>query len=271
MTLSMSWIRTVKSTRELIVISDSRLSGGQSWDGNPKIFQLPRSDAVISFAGITNDAYPFIQQAIDGIRLYPPAVSRAMDITDLKGHLVRLFNHSRSFISNLPHGQISPSPPEAVFVLSGYSWKMKEFRIWKLHFDSNIDKFTFRPTTPWQGQNDNSKKVIAFNGDEDAVAEAKDMLVEMLKSKDKIDKGSFNMEPFCILRDIIRSNRFPSVGGPIQMVKIYEHANVAPVGIFWPTKEDGNICIFGRPIMDYEKMPWGIIDPDNPTHIEPLK
>jgi hypothetical protein len=43
MTLGMAWVRNFGSVRELIVVSDSRLSGGQFWDSNPKIMLLPRS------------------------------------------------------------------------------------------------------------------------------------------------------------------------------------------------------------------------------------
>lgn len=57
MTLGMAWLRTVGDVRELVIASDSRLSGGQYWDANPKIMLLPRSDAVLSFAGSTSDAY----------------------------------------------------------------------------------------------------------------------------------------------------------------------------------------------------------------------
>jgi hypothetical protein len=59
MTLGMAWVRT-KGTTQLLVASDSRLSGGRYWDSNPKIILLPRSDCVMSFAGDTNDAYPLM-------------------------------------------------------------------------------------------------------------------------------------------------------------------------------------------------------------------
>jgi len=57
----------VGSVTEMIVASDSRLSGGQAWDGNPKILMLPRSDAVLAFAGYTGVAYPLMIQAYNAI------------------------------------------------------------------------------------------------------------------------------------------------------------------------------------------------------------
>ena len=105
MTLGIIWVRSVGQIRELVVASDSRLSGGQYWDANPKIMLLPRSDSVLSFSGNTNDAYPFMLQAWNAVKMYAPAENRAMDIADLKGHLIRVFNHSRNFITGLPRGQ----------------------------------------------------------------------------------------------------------------------------------------------------------------------
>src|SRR5690242_6932732 len=101
----MAWVRSTGGIRELIVISDSRLSGGQFWDANPKIMLLPRSDCVISFAGNTSAAYPLMLQAYNAIAMFDAATNRRLDIPALKGHLIRVFNRSLSFISHLPVGQ----------------------------------------------------------------------------------------------------------------------------------------------------------------------
>jgi hypothetical protein len=209
-------------------------------------------------------------QAYNAIKMHEPAENRAMDLAELKGHLLRVFNHSRKFISGLPRGQKTPDAPDAFFMLSGYSWKTKKFHIWRLHYDASIDAFTFRPTTEWAGQEKDAYKLIAYAGDEPAIIKAKAKLVDLLKAKKKISSSSLDMEPFEVLRDIIRSKEFPSVGGPIQLVKIYEHANTAPVGVYWPDKKSGDISVFGRPLMPYEQIPWGVIDPDQPDRAQPL-
>ena len=270
MTLGIIWERIVGGVRELLVCSDSRLSGGQNWDANPKIMLLPRSDCVLSFSGMTYDAYPLMIQAWNAIKMYPPAEERTLDLAKLKGHLIRVFNHSRSFISGLPQGQITPDIPQAIFALSGYSWQTKRFHIWTLYFDEKSQNFTFRPARNWQGQNKNSRKLITYLGDDAAIKEAKSRLIELLKYKNKISSGSFDMEPFEVLRDLIRGECFRSVGGPIQMVKIYEHANAAPVGIMWPNSKTGSIAVLGRPLMKYESSRWGVIDPDNPDRARPV-
>jgi len=264
MTLGIAWVREIGSVRELIVASDSRLSGGEFWDSNPKIMLLPRSDCVISFAGSTFDAYPLMLQAYNAIKMYEPAETRLLDIIELKGHLIRMFNHSRSFISMLPHG-VTQAIPAAGFMLSGYSWRTKQFHIWILHYDAHIGRFTFRPIGQWGGQEEGSRKVIGFIGDDDVVATAREQLISLLRERNALTSASFNMEPFEVLRDIIRGNNFPSVGGPIQLVKVYQHSNVAPFGVYWPQKKDGAVALLGRPLMDYERSRWGVLDPDNPT------
>lgn len=269
MTLGLAWIRRIGSVRELVIASDSRLSGGQFWDANPKIIMLPRSDAVISFAGSTRDAYPLMLQAYNAILMYQPATSRALDIEELKGHIVRVFDRSRTFISGLPFGQKEPDDPEAIFMLSGYSWKTKEFKIWTLHFDRSIHGFTFRPAKEWRGQVASARKLIAYVGDKAPVIAAKESLEKLLRDRGKISEGSLDMEPFEVLRDIIRSGDHPSVGGPIQIVKIYEHSNAVPVGVFWPSRKEGIISVLGRPLLDYEKLSWGVLDPDKPDRAYP--
>jgi hypothetical protein len=269
MTLGIIWARSVGGVREMVVASDSRLSGGQHWDANPKIMLLPRSDAVLSFGGDTDDAYPLMLQAWNAIEMFGPAKNRSMDLADLKGHLIRVFNHSRKFIGDLPRGQDVPNDPGAIFAISGYSWRTRRFHIWKLFYDPSIRRFTFRPAGEWGGQDAEAHKLVDYLGDDDAIDEAKRRLVAVLRQKEKIARGSFDMEPFEVLRDIIRSKSFPSVGGPIQMVKIYEHANAVPVGVLWPDKT-GSVSLLGRPLMAYEKTIWGVIDPDAPNRAWPM-
>lgn len=271
MTLCISWVRQVGSVTEMIVASDSRLSGGQFWDANPKILMLPRTDAVLAFAGYTGDAYPLMLMAYNSIRMHLPANTRAMDLSELKGHLVRVFNHSREFITGLPANQVTPDKPEVEFQLCGYSWKYKNFSAWRLHFDESTGCFTFKRSRAWGGQDADSFKYVTYAGDEDVVDEAKKRLIEKLRVTKKISSGSLDMEPFEVLRDILREGKFNSIGGPIQLVKIYEHANAVPVGVYWPNKETGSVSVLGRPLMDYERTPWGVVDPDDPNRAFPME
>jgi hypothetical protein len=99
MTLSVAWVRTVNTVEELVFASDSRLRFGQAWDCCPKILTLPRTDCLISFAGDTHYAYPLMLQMNNAIDMYPPSRMRRVDIEDVRGHTLRVFNQMRSYIS----------------------------------------------------------------------------------------------------------------------------------------------------------------------------
>jgi hypothetical protein len=209
-------------------------------------------------------------QAQNAISMFPKALNRGMDVPELKGHLLRVFNHSRTFIHHPPTGHDAPDPPGAAFILAGYSWRKKAFLVWLLHYDKSISKFTFRPIHAWPGQEKAALKLICYIGDDEAVAAAKASLVQRLKVAGKLPNGNLDMEPFEILRDIIRSEKFPSVGGSPQVVKIYEHMNAVPFGVYWPDRSSGQVSVLGRPLMDYEKVGYSVIDPDSPAPVRKM-
>lgn len=256
MTISIAWTRKIESVEELVVATDSRLGFGCRWDCCPKIRILPREDSVVCFAGDTMYAYPIILQMQSAVAQHPKLLSRAMDITDLKGHLLRILNGMVRLVHDLPLGV--SNEPEATFLIAGWSWKLAAFQSWLLHYDANIKRFTFRPTGNWTGPN--GDKSIAITGD--YKEEYKERLINRLREKDKLQNGGFDMEPLEVLRDMLRTGDYDLIGGAPQIVKIYKYSSARPFGIFWPSKESGNISIGGRPLLDYEQSQYGIFDPD---------
>ena len=143
--------------------TDSRLRFGCEWDCCPKLLMMPRSDIAVAFSGDTQYAYPLILQMSNAIQYYSRSKSRVMDLYDLKGFVVEMFNHLRDQISDLPKGQTYPEPPKTSFILGGYWWRRKRFAIWLIHFDASTKKFAFRPSTPWPGSK--GKKLLCMTGD----------------------------------------------------------------------------------------------------------
>ena len=258
MTLAIAWVRQVADCQELLVASDSRLRGGYAWDCCPKITTLPRSDSVACFAGSTYEAYPLLLQMREAIGMHQKSRDRAMDIADMKGHTIRVFNQMREYIRDLPAGAPAPEPPEVVFLLAGYSWKRKRFHIWWILFDKHERRFTFRSPRKWHGVD--GLKVIGFAGD--YIREAKARLRAILRERDKLKAGGFDMEPFEVLRDMLRTPDHPLIGGPIQVAKVYEHMNCLPFGVYWPNRQHGGVTVLGRPLMEYEAVHLPILDPD---------
>jgi hypothetical protein len=259
MTLSMAWIRTVGDVEELVFASDSRLRSGQAWDAAPKIFTLPRSDALISFAGDTDYAYPLVTQMSNAIGFFPASRDRRNDISVAKGIALKVFNDMRRQIHDLPRGVSSPGDPGVRFIFGGYQWRQKRFKIWELHYDPSIDRFTFRPVTGWRGGND--KRFVAMVGD--AVDEAHERLATLLRSRALLPGVGFDMEPFEVLRDMIREASHPAIGGAPQVGKVYSYLHAQLFAVAWPGA-DGIPHALGRPAMDFEHFDLPVIDPDKP-------
>ena len=70
------------------------------------------------------------------------------------------------------------------------------------------------------------------------------------------------MEPFEVLRDMLREGKYNSIGGPPQIVKVYRYLNAMPYGVYWPNRESDHITVLGRPLLDYETLEYPILDPD---------
>jgi hypothetical protein len=257
-TLSIAWVRSVGGTEELIVATDSRLRFGCAWDCCPKIIELPRSDCLLCFAGGTAYAYPLMLQAENSLGLHPKSRTRAFDLNETRAYVLEVFNAMTELIGDPPQGA-DLEPPDAAFLLGGFDWRSQEFLLWVLYYDEARGQFDFHRAQFWEGIE--GRRKILFLGDE--TDQAKLRLLEILADRGKLDKGGFDFEPFEVLRDMIREEVSPYIGGPPQMAKVYKHLNVLRMGVYWPTREANTIAVNGRPLLGYEKPHVPIIDPDS--------
>ncbi|WP_327073272.1 hypothetical protein OG196_14620 [Kitasatospora purpeofusca] len=243
MTLTMAWVRKVDATEEMIIASDSRLRACGSWDAAPKIVPLPRGDVAIAFSGETEYAYPMMLQVLNAINFHDGALSRRQPLAVLKGHLLRVINLMLDHYEEPPTGV---EKPVTFFLLAGYDWTDSRFKIWTLHFDKSIGAFTFRPASPWRGDGNDEKLLSIISDEED---EARQAVLATLRTADGIRPGPFNMEPMQALASMIDSEKFDSIGGHIQMVKIYRAMQCVPFTI----ERNGTRSLLGRPLLPYEK------------------
>ncbi len=102
---------------------------------------------------------------------------------------------------------------------------------------------------------------MAFAGD--VAEEAHDELINLLRRRRKLTGGGFDMEPFEVLRDMIRSGKYPSIGGAPQIAKVYKYMRTQFFAVQWPDNT-GVPHILGRPALNYEIFE-PLIDPDAPT------
>lgn len=254
MTLSLAWVRKINQVEELVIATDSRLRFGCAWDCSPKIFPLSRGDCAICFAGNTMYAYPIMEQIRNAIAMYPKSNTRALDLCDLKGHMLRVVRGMEGLIHDLPRGQKEIDPPDAFFIFAGYSWAKSQFKIWILYYNVARKQFEFKRTSTLHKNN------IAIIGDD--VEDTKKEILKRVREKEKPEDTGFDMEPFEVLRDFCRDSNRPHIGGAPQILKVYKHMNAMPYAVYWPTRASQGRSLMGRPLLDYEKSFYLMIDPD---------
>lgn len=257
MTLLAVFRRQVRGYEELVLASDSRLSGGQAMDYGQKVFELPRSDALFAFAGQTDYAYPLMMQMLRAVEGYPFSADRRLPLPKLKGHTLRVFQQTYAAIHSLPHGQDHPDPPDNYFLLGGYDWQTHDFQAWRLSFDKPSRAFTYRPVVgkgamPFFFAGDDRSAVKA------AIARTRRLLAQRGKSADMID-----MEPFEVLCQIIEEPEFHSIGGAPQLGKVYAHLNTQMFQVHWPTKLGKLPHVAGRPLLPGERSVLPVFDPSH--------
>jgi hypothetical protein len=262
MTLVVAWTRRVSDCEELIVASDSRLSGGRNIDCCQKIFQLPRSDSFICFAGETAFAYPLVHLAHSAISDYQRAQDRSLDLRDLRGHVRRILNEAMEHVSS-PVDQLLQPEKGTQILIGGWSWQLKRFAMWRLEYQKD-QGFAETRASRWYGD----RAMVLFAGDWATIA--RDRLVRTMQARfgawPTDDKPvCFDWEPFEVLRDLLRAESAKensTIGGPPQMIKVYEHLNCRKFGVWWPNRT-GRISVAGRTLLSYETPECWIFDPDS--------
>lgn len=264
MTVVASWIRKIKHSEELVIISDSRLCGGYRWDSCPKIITLPRNDCAIAFAGETGYAYPLMMQAYFASGETSQGLDRAIDIKDFNGFLFSQINNMQaSAYMKADKNDIN----ENEFVIGGYSWLDQKFRLWRYRYSKFNNAFEKQE---FDSLYDGLFGKIVFAGDAKGALD-KELRI-LLKEKycndySKYNGEGFNMEPFeALVRLLRKATSADTIGGSPQMVKVYPHMNAKPIGVYWPNKDISDInknrTLLGRQLFQNEKCDFSFIDPD---------
>jgi len=255
MTLCVSWIRKVNKTEELIFATDSCLSGGERWHSGVKLFELPRKDCLICFAGETNRTYPLILNLISSIKFDEHLSSTNTDITEVLDYLTTLFTSLCNAITGYGTQKFEEVLGEFEFLFGGWSWKQGKFKLWKL-------KYKFETSAFVHDEVDDNEMFFEFIGDETDKAE--ELLQEEIKNNGKIFARNFDMEPFKVLLSMIREDQYTTIDGAIQIAKIHPPGTTEFFGVLWPSI-DGKKTFLGKDV-SYENNPAvNFIDPDTAT------
>ena len=259
MTLCTAWVRQINSTDELIFATDSTLTGGEKWDHGIKLFELPRKDCLLCFAGQTSRAYPLILNLVSSLQFNQRLENPETSISEILNYVSELFTSLiKSVVSEIPSENIHDLRGSARFLFGGWCWQSSSFRIWKLYYSHEAEGFLFDELT-----NDTSKtRFYTFMGGaaidiEDA---ARQKFKEILLSEDLVDL-KLNMEPLRVLRDFALDPAVREVGGSLQIAKVYKSGKSEFFGIYWPSI-NGKPCFQGREYNEYTKPAVRYFSPD---------
>ncbi|MCZ4587720.1 hypothetical protein O4328_29200 [Rhodococcus opacus] len=258
MTLLTAFIRSNNLMQELVIASDSRLSGnGQRMDHVQKVFTLPRSDCLLAYAGDTQYAYPLLTQLLLSIDSFPQSRERRLPLGHMQAHILRVFQQSFDAIHGLPVGQTKPEAPDNYFLFGGYDWETNSFRVWKTEFNESAGRFVYSRSVT------TGRRQYVFVGDDRAaIKEAYRQMVEMVRPK-KISTATLDMEPFEVLSRICADTTYDTIGGIPQFGKVYRHLNSQLFMVQEQYQDYGRIAhIAGRPLINGERNDYPTYTPE---------
>lgn len=261
MTLCAVWIRDINENEELIFASDSVLTGGEKWNHGIKLFELPRKDCLLCFAGETYRAYPLILNLNSIIKQDTKLQNPAMDIQEVLYVIVEIFTELVKSIFEKPTGDTSEIGSEAKFLFGGWSWKENRYRIWRIYFSAEINGFIHSEETA-EGE---KSRTCVFLGDPETKEKnigdiAKKKYKDLLIKKDKFD-GRLDMEPLEVLVEMSRSKEVYEVDGAMQIGKVYKSGSNEFFGIYWPSVK-GKPSFLGKLYDKHSKPCVRYFDPD---------
>ena len=251
MTLCVSWLRKINNEQELVFATDSHLSGGERWSGI-KLFELPRKDCLICFAGQTNRAYPLILNLIASIKFDEHLSSVHTDIAEVLDYLTQLFTSRCHSIAGYGKRDFNSVVGNFQFLFGGWSWKANMFKLWRLEYNCETEKVEYKEANP-------DGMLYAFIGDESDKAE--ELLKEQLISNNRETSCRFDMEPLKVLVHMIRNFNYYSIGGAVQMARIHPPGLTEFLGIYWPSIR-GEKTFLGRNVSTEDNPTVEFIDPD---------
>jgi hypothetical protein len=244
--------------------SDSRLRGdGRVVDVAPKVMALPRNDAAICFAGETAIAYPFMLHVHYSTLSYRRARTRGLDIINYRSHVIKILN---DLVCSIDTPIDDLRIPDCQFLLGGYSWLEKRFRIWRIGYASDLGRFHYDSATGMCGLPE------SFMLAGDAALNYRSVFNQVVTERRGHDWGDrgLDLEPFEALVRLLRATGpTASVGGSPQLVKVYQHANAIPVPILWPNRDTGRVSLLGRQLVNYEAVDDWPLDPDSLERVSP--
>lgn len=266
MTLCIAWIRETPE-EELVFATDSTLTGGEKWNHGVKLFELPRTDCLLCFAGETYRAYPLILNLISTIKHNEDLKNPALDIQDVLYGIVDIFTELVKSIFEYPKAVAAEIGSEAKFLFGGWSWKENRFRIWRIYYSHETEGFLFEEETAVKDKS----RVCIFLGDpeteENNIPQRADTdYQQLIIDAGKFD-GKLDLEPLNVLVNMCRDQNVREVDGALQIGKVYRSGTTEFFGVMWQSIK-GSPTFLGKPYERHNKPRVRYYDPDTYQIIE---
>lgn len=273
MTITVAFERRLGRYSEIVLCSDSRLTGGGNIDVCQKIFPLPRGDAAVGFCGSTLIAYPIINQFISYVSHFKKNLDRALDGTELPRRLADLAN--KFLESYMDPADLRTELLETSFVLAVFSWKLQRPIINKIVYDGGPRRYVAASSRFPKSRSATLQQAGQFAMVGDIGNRFYDRLRDFI---DFETATAFDMEPFSALSSMLRDPEFVDrkrdlrgpIGGAPQLFKIYPYLRTLEIAVRWPSAEAGKLFLNGREIFDFEKMIAPEIDAETLEMFYPL-
>lgn len=252
MTLCAAWIRKAGENEELVFATDSCLSMGERWPTGIKLFDLPRKDVLICFAGRTERAYPLILNLITTLQYSKDFQDRSKDVSELALFVSNLFTQLVSLITQNAE-PIDELKAEANFLFGGWSWRLQQYVIFRIYYRAEEQQFVFEDSLA-----EKKTRQVAFIGD--FLEEAKELYYKEFEKENS--ENLLDMEPLKVLTRMSRNKAdFTSISGAIQIAKIYKSGYNEFFGVMWPSIE-GKPHFLGKEYQLFDKPDVRYFDPD---------
>lgn len=251
MTLCIGWIRKFKETEEICLASDSMFTGGGSrLPVAPKLFPISRNDCAIACAGNTGYTMPLVEHINHAVEINQPIRDRAYDFHHFVHLVEEVINSCLGLEKEVQEND--REGPDFSMILAGYSWVKKKSLLYTISFDKTSNKMKAIQAKSIKGM------PVAVIGNYDLIPSVRrKIFLEFDKSEH--NKGdACGYEPLEVLSEFINDSRIDTIGGHLQMLKVYPFMNVLPVGFFYPDTK--RIYYYGRPLLKYETFPFPVYD-----------
>jgi hypothetical protein len=236
-TLVATWIREVSTLRQLVVVSDSRATGGEVWDWCPKVLPLPRPSTIAAVAGDLGVSYAYLVQAVSATMLETGNRTGRVDLGNFVAQIERLLKPARSqeHLTDLtPAGDIL----DAELLIGGWSWRRSRFEAFKFFRDSAGD---IQKQDALRGHMDTNG--VHFFGS--GWGDARDRLVARLRALNQ--PASVQWEPLEALLEMCADPDVREVGGAPQIVVANQHGVTDQFLVPSPGNDD-ELWFGGRPL-----------------------